>query len=147
MWYRPKTGMFAWILFRITGIALIVYLAMHLTVISNLHNPGKFNDVMAFLGSWQFRLLELGLLAVVIYHALNGVRILFVDFCNGSLYQAKLFWALAVVGLVIFLIGAYPIFNHAMYWKDKGVTKTTYSAVTNTAPACTLCAGEEVIGK
>jgi succinate dehydrogenase hydrophobic anchor subunit len=113
-------------------------------VISNLHNPGKFNDVMAFLGSWQFRLLELGLLAVVIYHALNGVRILFVDFYNGSLYQAKLFWALAVVGLVIFLIGAYPIFNHAMYWKNKEAVKTAHAAISLATPADVLPAGEEV---
>ena len=129
MWYRPKTGMLAWILFRISGIALIVYLAMHLTVISNLHNPGKFNETMAFLGSWQFRLLEIGLLAVVIYHALNGVRILIVDFGKGSLYQAKLFWILAVIGLVIFIAGAYPIFNHAMYWKDKGSGQTSHALI------------------
>ena len=143
MWYRVKTGMFAWILFRVTGIALVVYLAMHLTVISNLHNPGKFNETMAFLGSWQFRLLEIGLLAVIIYHALNGVRILFVDFGKGSLYQAKLFWILAVIGLVLFIVGAYPIFNHAMYWKDKGVGQTTHTLIKQSTPARILPLGEE----
>lgn len=133
MWYRPKTGMIAWILFRASGIALVVYLAMHITVISNLHDPAKFDQAMNFLGSWQFRLLEIGLLGVVIYHALNGVRILIVDFYNGALYQAKLFWTLAAIGLVLFAAGAYPIFTHAMYWKDKGTSTTSHAAIIKTS--------------
>ena len=36
MHYRWKTGMLAWVMFRITGLALVGYLAMHIIVISNL---------------------------------------------------------------------------------------------------------------
>lgn len=118
MRYRWKTGMFAWVLFRLTGLALVGYLAMHIMIISNLHDPEKFDKAMKFLGSWQFRVLELGLFFAVLYHALNGVRIFIVDFFNGSLYQAKLFWALAVVGVILFAAGAYPILSHALYWKN-----------------------------
>ncbi len=129
MFYKPKTGMIAWILFRATGLALVVYLAMHLTIISNLHDPFKFDQAMRFLGSWQFRFLEIGLFLVVIYHAMNGVRIFIIDFANGSLYQAKLFWALAVVGLILFAAGAYPIVSHALYWKDVQQGKTQHTKV------------------
>ncbi|HHE46195.1 MAG TPA: succinate dehydrogenase, cytochrome b556 subunit [Bacteroidetes bacterium] len=144
MFYRPKTGMLAWILFRTTGILLIIYLAMHITVISNLHNPGKFNETMAFLGSWQFRLLEIGLYAVVIYHALNGVRILIIDFWKGALFQAKMFWILAAIGLVLFVAGAYPIFTHAMYWKHNP-DKSNYHIIEEASIAQeTFLAGWEV---
>lgn len=111
-----KTGMLAWILFRLSGIALVVYLVMHINVISSLHNRDTFDETMRFLGSWQFRMLEIGLFAVVLYHALNGIRIFIVDFFNGALYQAKLFWALMAVGVVLFLLGAYPMFSHAIHW-------------------------------
>ena len=129
MYYKPKTGMIAWILFRASGLALVVYIAMHIMVISSLHDPDAFDKTMAFLGSWQFRFLEIGLFAVVIYHALNGVRILIIDFANGSLYQAKLFWALAVVGLILFAAGVYPIVSHALYWKDVQQGKAQHTRV------------------
>jgi len=127
MHYRWKTGMLAWIMFRISGLALVAYLALHIMVISNLHDPDKFNNAMAFVGSWQFRILELGLLIVVLYHALNGVRVFIIDFFNGSLYQAKLFWSLMAVGVVLFALGAYPMLTHALYWKDVQQGRVTHA--------------------
>ena len=125
MHYKYKTGMLAWALFRLSGIALVVYLAMHITVISSLSNPDTFNRTMKLLGIWYFRALEIGLLLVVVYHALNGIRIFVVDFWNGSLYQARLFWILMAVGAVIFLAGAYPMFSHLLYWKENPPEKHT----------------------
>ncbi len=112
MWYRIKTGMLAWIIFRLTGLALVVYLFMHIHVISNLSDPSKFDQTMEFLGSPLFRFLEIGLLAAIIVHALNGIRILIVDFGKGALVQAKLFWILFVIGLVLLLAGSYPMISH-----------------------------------
>jgi len=112
--------MLAWILFRLTGLALVVYLIMHINVISNLHDPARFNEVMDFLGSWQFRMLEIGLFGVVLYHAMNGIRIFIIDFFDGALYQAKLFWSLMGVAVLLFIAGAYPIFSHALYWMQGG---------------------------
>lgn len=126
MRYRWKTGMLAWVMFRITGLALVGYLSMHIMVISNLHDPNKFNATMKFLGSWQFRILELGLFFVVLYHALNGLRVIIVDFFNGSVHQAKMFWGLAALGLILFIAGAYPMVSHALYWKDVQQGKKTH---------------------
>lgn len=115
MRYRIKTGMLAWLLFRITGLALVLYLVMHIHVISSLHDPDKFDKTMAFLGSWQFRILEIGLLAAILVHSMNGVRIFLIDFWNGSLYQAKLFWILLAIGFILLVAGGYPIFSHAIH--------------------------------
>jgi succinate dehydrogenase/fumarate reductase cytochrome b subunit len=43
------------------------------------------------------------LLAFLIYHALNGVRELIVDFGNGALYHKKLFWVMMVIGVVVYV--------------------------------------------
>jgi succinate dehydrogenase / fumarate reductase cytochrome b subunit len=119
MFYRWKTGMFAWVLFRLSGLALVFYLSMHIFVISNLHDPSKFDAAMKFLGSWYFRVLELGLLGVVIYHAMNGVRVVMIDFFGFATRQSRLFWSLAVIGVFLFLAGAYPMVSHALYWKNR----------------------------
>lgn len=119
MRYRLKTGMLAWVLFRLSGLMLVVYLVMHIMVISSLSDPQKFDATMEFLGSWQFRFLEIGLLGLVIYHSMNGIRIFIIDFYDGALYQAKLFWILMAVSAVLFFAGAYPMIHHALYWKNK----------------------------
>jgi len=139
MFYRYKTGMLAWALFRITGLALVGYLSMHLLVISNLHNPAKFNQTMGILGSWQFRLLEIGLFGAVLYHALNGVRVVMVDFFGFAGRQARLFWVLMAVGAVLFVAGAYPLFSHAMHFKQIQQSSHAQAA----AKACDCCGGVE----
>jgi len=117
MFYKVKTGMFAWIIFRLTGLALAFYLIMHIHVIANLHDPEKFNTIMNFLGSFQFRIIEIGLLTAIIIHSLNGIRILIIDFGNGALYQAKLFWILFATGFILLVVGSYPLISHALYAK------------------------------
>ena len=113
MHYKWKTGMFAFVLHRVAGLALSVYIIMHIMVVSSLHRAESFDATMAFLGQPLFRLLEIGLLAAVIYHGLNGVRVFLIDFFNGTRKHATIFWVLAAIGVIIFLFGAYPMMHHA----------------------------------
>lgn len=104
MRYRVKTGFAAWLLMRISGVGLTLYLALHVWVLSHLsRGPGAFDALIRGLESPLLLPLEAGLAAAIIFHALNGLRLLLVDFCEGSLYQRPLFWlaaALAVGGAV-----------------------------------------------
>lgn len=113
MHYQWKTGMWAFVFHRVTGIALSVYIIMHIFVVSSLHKAENFDKVMGFLNLPLFKLAEIGLLAAVIYHGLNGVRVFMIDFTNGTKKQALIFWVLAAVGAVIFLAGAFPFLHHA----------------------------------
>jgi len=110
--YRYHTGTIAWILHRLSGLALILYLVLHIWVIHNLDNPAGFDKVMAFLNERLFKVLELGLWGVIIYHAVNGLRIILVDFFGGSREQKKLFWGVVVVGIIMFIAGAVPFVGH-----------------------------------
>ena len=79
-------------LHRLAGLALIFYLSLHIWVINSLtYGEKTFNDVMIFLSSPLFKLLEVGLWGVILFHAFNGVRIVIVDFFKGSLAQKKWF--------------------------------------------------------
>ncbi len=114
MRYRVKTGMFAWILHRVTGIGLAIYLPMHIYATSSLQDPAKFDQVMAFLNQPLFKIAEIALLGAVIFHSLNGVRILIIDWFGGTRVHAKWFYGLMAVGMVLFIAGSYGFIQHAI---------------------------------
>lgn len=111
--YRKFTGSWAWILHRLSGLALIFYLTLHIWVINTLtQGPGQFNKVMNFLVSPLFKFLEVGLWGVILYHAFNGIRVVLVDFSKGSLFHKKLFYFLVAVAFILWAAGSYIIITH-----------------------------------
>lgn len=106
------SGMVAWSIQRLTGILLLVYLFLHVHTVSKLsQGPAAFNEAMAMFANPFFKLLEIALLAVVVLHAANGIRITLVDLGMGVGRQRHLFWLLTVgLGLLVFLAGAIPMF-------------------------------------
>jgi len=99
---KIRTGLWAWLLHRITGLAIVLYLFMHIVVISTaLWGRGSFDRTMETLRHPVFAAGELLLVAAVIYHGLNGLRIILLDLGVGIRYQKTLFWGafvLAVAG-------------------------------------------------
>ncbi len=111
--YRKFTGSWAWILHRLSGLALIFYLTLHIWVINTLsQGPEQFNKVMTFLGSPLFKILEIGLWGVILFHAFNGIRVVIVDFMKGSLYHKKLFYFLIAIAFILWIAGSYVIVSH-----------------------------------
>ena len=104
---------------RITGLLLLLYLLLHVLTIRQLsHGPEAFNAALATFQNPLFKLLEIGLLATVILHALNGIRITLIDLGIGQERQRQLFWMLSVgAGTLLFLAGATPMFLHAVLRK------------------------------
>ncbi len=105
-------GMTAWVIQRVSGILLLVYLFLHVETIHHLsEGPVEFNRQMAIYSTRFFKLLEIGLLATVILHALNGIRLTVLDLGFAHKQQKKLFWGLVIgVGAALFIAGAIPIF-------------------------------------
>ena len=113
--YRWQLGMIAWALHRLSGLALIFYLCLHIYVIHNLaFGASRFNEVMKMVGSPMFKVLEIGLLGVILYHAFNGIRIVIVDFWGGAKIHKKLFWAMMCVAAALFVAGAVPMTGHLL---------------------------------
>ncbi len=99
-------GMWAWLFHRVTGLALVFYIILHIVLMgtSLLRGPETFNSVLGFLmGSTLFLILDLLLAAAVLYHGLNGIRILLFDIGIGFNRQKEIFWVLMAAGLVIYL--------------------------------------------
>jgi succinate dehydrogenase / fumarate reductase cytochrome b subunit len=78
--YRGR-AQWSWIAHRVTGVAIILFLFAHVVDTAVVGwGPEAYNKVVAVYHHPLIRLLELGLVAAVVYHALNGIRIMIVDF-------------------------------------------------------------------
>ena len=79
--YRGREGQWSWIAHRVTGVAIILFLFAHVVDTALVGwGPEAYNRVVRVYHNPIIRLLELGLVAAVIYHALNGTRIMLIDF-------------------------------------------------------------------
>ncbi len=105
-------GMWAFWLHRLTGLAIALYLLMHIVVISSVVGGAKnFDAAMTFLKAPLFILLEMGLIAAILIHGLNGLRIVLFDLGYGVKKQKEIFigaMIIAVVPLVIAFAIALP---------------------------------------
>ena len=103
--YRLKEGQVAYILHRVSGVAVILFLFVHL--VENfflLMGEAAYDRAIGIYDTWYFRLGEFALIAAVVYHALNGVRIIAVDFWQASTrYQKQMWYAVMVLSAVILL--------------------------------------------
>jgi succinate dehydrogenase / fumarate reductase cytochrome b subunit len=107
--YRGREGQIAWMLHRVTGVGVFLFLALHITNIFLMSFPSQvFNSVLVFYHSVLFKLLSIfGLYLGVLYHALNGIRVMIVDFWPGAgKYQAPLWRAQLVVFVLAFVPSA-----------------------------------------
>ena len=95
--YRGDPGMWSWVLHRITGATIFFFLFVHVLDTALVRvSPQAYNEVVETYKTPIIGLMELGLVAAVLYHALNGVRVILVDFWGqGPRYQRQMLWAVA----------------------------------------------------
>jgi len=79
--YRGREGMWSWVAHRITGILIFFFLFAHVVDTAMVRiSPAAYNSAVDTYKNPVVGLMEVGLVAAVVYHALNGVRVLLVDF-------------------------------------------------------------------
>ena len=103
-----KTGMWAWVGHRITGLALVAYIFLHLAFITtaSLSEGGAdFDNLMATTSEPLFVAMDFFLVIVVIYHAMNGFRVVLFDMGIGIKRQKLVFWVCMAVAAVITVAG------------------------------------------
>ncbi len=107
--YR-STGFISFLLRRLTGIALVFYLFLHMWVIGSVNQgPDVFNQRLAFVQTPFFKLMELLLLAGVVYHAFDGIRLILVHYLNVTDQRKSLFFAMFAATALVTIAGGIPI--------------------------------------
>lgn len=110
-WKEFSAGMWAWIFHKFTGWVLVGYLFTHIAVLSTaLSGDAAYTQTIQSLESLLVvRVLEVGLLAVAVFHILNGLRLLLIDLGVGLEEQDRSFYAsLVLTGAIV--VASVPTF-------------------------------------
>ena len=112
--YRGDPGMWSWVLHRITGATVFFFLFVHVLDTALVRvSPQAYNEVVASYKTPIIGLMELGLVACVLYHGLNGVRVILVDFWwQGPRYQRQMLWGVAAIWLLVMVPSVVVIGMH-----------------------------------
>jgi len=104
--------MWAYTLNRITGIGLVVYLYLHLIILSMLAGgPDSWDPFVALARSPAFLALDVILIAGWLIHGLNGLRVTLTGFGLGLRAQKRMFVGLMLLAAVALIGMALAIFN------------------------------------
>ena len=98
--YKGKSGQWAFVLHRVSGFLVFIFLLLHIVDVSLIDKPDLYNEVHALYGNILLRVFECGLLLALLYHALNGLRIVVIDFFQGGVRNERALFAW-VVGITI----------------------------------------------
>ena len=97
-------GMWAYVLNRVTGIGLVVYLYIHLVVLSMLTGgPAAWDPFIKVVRGPLFLTLDVILISGWLIHGLNGLRVTLTGVGLGVRAQTAMFvgfMALAAIGIV-----------------------------------------------
>ncbi len=136
-WFNPFSrgiGMYAWLFQRITGLCLLIYVFIHVSIISlmlldpflgldqagllyntvvhamnqNLFDTGF--DLLNHMLSIGF-FIDAGVMALGIYHGANGIRVVMFDLGIGIRSQKMIFWIFLVLGVISWILGLLLIAN------------------------------------
>ena len=101
--YRGREGMWSWVAHRITGIAVFLFLFVHVLDTALVRvSPDAYDATIATYKTPLVNLMEVGLVGAVLFHALNGLRIILVDFWSvGTRYQKQMFWGVIVLWVIL----------------------------------------------
>ena len=103
--YRGDPGMWSWVLHRITGATIFFFLFVHVLDTALVRvSPEAYNEVVNTYKTPIIGLMEVGLVAAVLYHALNGIRVILIDFWqHGPRYQRLMLWGVAAIWLAVMI--------------------------------------------
>ncbi len=96
--------MWSWALHRITGVTVFFFLFVHVLDTALVRvSPEIYDEAIELYKTPIVALMEMGLVFCVLFHALNGVRVILVDFWSqGPRYQKQMLWG--IIGLLVVLM-------------------------------------------
>lgn len=91
--------MWSWVLHRISGVGIFFFLLVHILDTALVRvSPEAYNVVIESYKTPIIGVAELGLVGAILFHGLNGLRVIAVDFWSkGTKYQALMFWLVIII--------------------------------------------------
>ena len=114
--YRGREGMWTWVGHRVTGVLIFFFLFAHVLDTALVRvSPDDYNKIMDTYKTPLVNLMEVGLVGAVLYHALNGLRVMAIDFWSkGTRYQKQMSYVVVAVVLLVMIPGTYYMVEHTV---------------------------------
>ncbi len=130
-WFTPIINLerIAYILHRITGFYLAIYLPLHIISTHNSLNPIAWEKELILYSSLPIKIGEIFLVFSIFFHGLNGLRLLLVEYFNiflpkklpSSLYlertlsihnpQKTFLYLVIILSILLTILGTLYLFN------------------------------------
>jgi succinate dehydrogenase / fumarate reductase cytochrome b subunit len=114
--YAGDPGQYAWVFHRASGIGVLFFLLVHIIDIAliGLGRDVYDESVKAYANPFLIP-MEILLVGAVIYHALNGLRIIAIDFWPEGTRRERQFFLIALIGSALLTLpSAIIILNHEL---------------------------------
>jgi len=110
-----KLGMWAWVLHRLTALFIIGYGLIHLLEVMVSHfGSGVFNAFFGLGYTWWMQTLDLLLMAALLFHSMNGLRIILLDLGIGARKHKLGFTVAMLAGLALYCLVAVNILPYVI---------------------------------
>lgn len=114
--YWGDVGQYAWVLHRATGVGVLFFLLVHIIDIA-LIGLGKdiYDSTVAFYANPFLIPMEIALVGAVIYHSLNGIRVVLIDFWKpqGVRLERPIWYAVMALTVLLTIPSGIIILLHA----------------------------------
>jgi succinate dehydrogenase cytochrome b556 subunit len=114
--YAGDPGQYAWVFHRATGIGIVFFLLVHIIDIA-LIGLGRdlYDRSVEAYGNPLLIPMEVALVGAVVYHTLNGLRIISVDFSRlGYKRERQSFYAVLLLSVLLTLPSAILLILHEL---------------------------------
>jgi len=107
---KESLEIWSWILQRVSAVFLVIGMILHFWVVHYVDDgPLTFSVVYERLQSPFWIIFDSLLLIAVVYHALNGIWSIVLDWNPSKSKRQFLGWFLSAVGIITFIIGIYTL--------------------------------------
>src|SRR6185503_11525251 len=120
--YRGREGYWAWLLHRVSGVAIILFLFLHVLDTSLIGFGPEAYESFGFLYRIPvFRVLEVALAGAVLYHGINGIRSIIIDFVDKSTRIQRQLWYMVWASFVVLFLPAAFIMLKPVFFPTIGL--------------------------
>ena len=108
---RAEQATWAFLAHRISGIGIFLFLALHIVDVGMIAvSQGLYDEVHGLFGSAPLRVFECGLLAALLFHTFNGIRLLVIDLVDmGPAASSRALSAVVAATTVLSVAGSVVI--------------------------------------
>ena len=107
-----RVGFWAYAVMRLSALGLVLYLFLHLGILSQLAvGPAAWDGFVATAKSPAFLLLDIVLIIGMLAHGLNGVRLSLIGFGIGVPRQKIMLWIGLALTIVFSVLSALAVFS------------------------------------